>query len=173
MTGICLSSPFTLRRNPQFPQPRHQVLLRPVALDPVTVGAQQLQVLDVALATGAPRDDVVNLKDTERELAAASVAPAFLLAEEYVLVLPVRHRCVDIGGPGDVGAGGDQPVVEQVAHGLLQAHVDQIDGLGRDVDADPAPAQVLGGHARGSAAAGGGKPAKRGWLRKLSTTSPK
>ena len=46
-----------------------------------------------------------------------------------------------------------QPVVEQTPHGLLQAHVDQLNSLGRDVDADPAPAQVLGGHARGRAAA--------------------
>ena len=41
-----------------------------------------------------------------------------------------RDWCVDVGAPGDVGAGRDQPVVEQVAHGLLQAHVDQLDGLG-------------------------------------------
>ena len=76
------------------------------ALDPVAAGAQQVQILNVVLAAAALEDDVVNLKDTERELAAASVAPAFLLAEEYVLVLPVRHRRVDIGGPEDVGAGG-------------------------------------------------------------------
>ena len=90
-----------------------------------------------------------------------------------MLVLTVRHRHVDIGAPGDVGAGRYQPVVEQVAHGLLQADVDQLNGLGRDVDAYPPPAQVLSGDARGSAAASGGKSAKRDWLRKLSTTSPK
>ena len=38
------------RRNPQLPQPRHQVFLWPVTLDPVAVSAQQLQALDVALA---------------------------------------------------------------------------------------------------------------------------
>ena len=32
---------------PQFPQPGHQVVLRPVTLDPVAVSAQQLKVLDV------------------------------------------------------------------------------------------------------------------------------
>ena len=117
-------------------------------------------------------DDVVNLQDAERELAAAPVAPAFLLAEQHVLVLAVGHRRIDVGAPGDIGADRHQPVVEQVAHGLLQAHVDQLNGLGRDVDTDPAPAQVLGGDAGGSAAAEGGRPAKRGWPRKLSTTSP-
>ena len=106
------------------------------------MGAQQLQVLDVVLVADALGNYVVNLKDTERELAAAPVAPSFLLAEEDVLVLPVRHRRVDIGAPGYVGAGGDQPVVEQVAHGLLQAHVDQLDGFGRDVAAGLAPVQI-------------------------------
>lgn len=46
------------------------------------------------------------------------VAPALLLAEQDVLVLSVRHRHVD------VGAGCQQPVVEQVAHRPLQAHID-------------------------------------------------
>ena len=48
---------------------------------------------------------MVNLKVTERELAPASVAPALLLAEEHVFVLPVRHRRVDVGTPEYVGAG--------------------------------------------------------------------
>ena len=30
-----------------------------------------------------------------------------------------------------------EPVVEEVAHGLLEPHVDELDGLWRDVDADP------------------------------------
>ena len=74
-------------------------------------------------------DDMVDLEDTERELAPTSVASAFLLAEQDVLVLAVGHPHVDVGTPGDVGAGNHRSVVEQVAHGLLQAHVDQIDGL--------------------------------------------
>ena len=41
----------------------------------------------------------------------------------------VRHRQVDIGPREYVRASRHQPIVEQVAHGLLQAHVDQIDGL--------------------------------------------
>ena len=71
------------------------------------------------------------------------------------------HRSVDVGVPRDVNAG-RKPVVEQVTRGLLQTHIDQLNGLGRDVDADPAPAQVLSGDARGSAAANGGMLAKRG-----------
>ena len=35
-------------------------------------------------------------------------------------------------------------VAEQVAHGRLQVHIDQFNGLERDVDSDPAPAQVVG-----------------------------
>ena len=92
-----------LRRDPQFSQLGNQVLLRPVALHTVAVGAQQLQVLDVILAAGALGDDVFNCQDAERVLAAAAVAPAFLLAEEDVLVLPIRGRHVNVGAPGDVG----------------------------------------------------------------------
>ena len=54
----------------------------------------------------------------------------FLLAEPDVHGLPVGHRNVDVGAAGDLGAGCYQPVAEQVAHGLLQVHVDQLDGLG-------------------------------------------
>ena len=75
-----------------------------VALHSITVSAQLLQVLDVVLATAAG-NDVVNLQDGERELAAATVAPALLLAEQDVLVLAVRHRRIDVGAPGSVGAG--------------------------------------------------------------------
>ena len=91
-----------LRRDPQLPQSRHQVFLRPVALHPIAVSAHQLQVLDVVLATGPLRDDVIHLQNAERELAAASVAPALLLAEQDVFVLPVGHWDVDVGAPRDV-----------------------------------------------------------------------
>ena len=84
------------------------------------MGAQQLQVLDVVLAADALGDDVVDLKVAERELAPASVAPALLLAEQGMLVLagmaPARRcRCGQF---------------EQVAQGLLQGDVDQLNGLG-------------------------------------------
>ena len=75
------------RCDTQLPQPGQQVFLRSVSLDPVAVGAQQLQVLDVVLAAASTGDDVVHLKDAERELAAAPVAPSFLLAAQDVLVL--------------------------------------------------------------------------------------
>ena len=83
--------------------------MRSVVLDPVAVGAQELQVLDVVLiaATG---DDVVNLQDAERELTTAHVAPVLLLAEKNVLVLATRHRRVDFGAPGDVGTGCHRPI---------------------------------------------------------------
>ena len=55
----------------------------------------------------------------------------------------------------DVGAGGDVAVVEQAAHGLLEAHFDQLDGLGGYVDTDPLAAQIVGGDAGGGAAAEG------------------
>ena len=98
-------------------------------------------------AAAVLRNNVLDGEIAERELAAAPVAPALLLTEQHVLVLALRHRRVDVGAPGNVGAGGNQPVVEQAAHGLLQTHVDQYDGLGRDVYADPTPAQVFDGHA--------------------------
>ena len=79
--------------------------MRPVALDPIAVSAQQLRVLNVVLAAAAARNDVVNLQDAEGELAAATVAPAFLLAAQHVLVLAVRYRRIDVGAPRDVGAG--------------------------------------------------------------------
>ena len=80
-----------LRRNSQLPKPGHEVLLRPITLHSVTVGTQQLQVSDVVSATDALGDDVVDLEHTERELAPASVASAFLLAEQDVLVVAIRH----------------------------------------------------------------------------------
>ena len=55
---------------------------------------------------------MLHLQDSERKLAEAPVAPAFLLTEQDVLVQPVRHRRVDVGAPGDVGTSRDQPVVE-------------------------------------------------------------
>ena len=67
------------RRNPQLPQLGYQVLLRPVSLHPVAVGAQQLQDLDVVQSSITVQDDVSYFEDAERELAAAPVASAFLL----------------------------------------------------------------------------------------------
>ena len=37
-------------------------------------------------------DDVVHFEDAERELAAANVAPVFLMSEQQGLVLAVRNR---------------------------------------------------------------------------------
>ena len=42
--------PAVSRGDSQLPQPGHQVFLRTGALDPVAVGTQQLQVLDVVAA---------------------------------------------------------------------------------------------------------------------------
>ena len=56
-------------------------------------------------ATASFRNNVVNGEITEGEFAAAADAPALLLAEQNVLVLPVLHRRVDVGTPGYVGAG--------------------------------------------------------------------
>ena len=58
--------------------------MRPVALDAIAMSTQQLKVFDVVLAAAAG-NDVVNLQDAERELAAAPVAPAPLLAEQKCL----------------------------------------------------------------------------------------
>ena len=90
---------------------------------------------------------MVNLEYAERQLRPATVADAFLLAEGDVLVLAIGDRGVD------VGAGGDVTIVEQAAHVLLQAHVDQLDGLGGVVDANPLAAQSVGGDACDGAAA--------------------
>ena len=144
-----------LRRHAHFAEAGYQVFLGAVAFDAVAVGAEELEVFEVVGAAVGAGDDVVDLQDAEGELAAAAVAAAFLLAEEDVFVLAVGDGRVDVGATGNVGAGGDQAVVEELAHGLLQAHVDQFDGFGRDVDANPAAAQVFGGHAGGGAAAEG------------------
>ena len=89
-----------------------------------------MQVVDVVLATTPDGDDVVHFEDAEWELVATPVTPAFLLAEADVYGPPVGHRNVDVGAAGDLGAGCYQPVAEQVAHELPQAHVDQLDDLG-------------------------------------------
>ena len=98
------------------------------------------------MATGTLRDDVVHLQNLEREFAPTPVALALLLTEQDMLVLAVWNWRVDVGAPGDVGAARNQTVVEQVAHGLLQAHIDQLDGLGRGVNTYPWPAEVGGSH---------------------------
>ena len=101
------------------------------------------------------RDEVIDLEDSERELRPAAVAQPLLLAEENVLVLAVGNRRLDVRAAQDVGAGGDVAVVEQAAHGLLKAHVDQLDGLRGYVYTDPLAAQIVGGDAGGGAAAEG------------------
>ena len=64
---------------PKLPQPRHEILLRPVGLHPAAVGAQQLQVFDVVQGTGPLWDDIVSLQGAVRELATAPVEPSLLL----------------------------------------------------------------------------------------------
>ena len=109
------------------------------------------------MVSAAPRlrDDVIDLEDSERELRPAAVAEALLLAEQDVLVLAVGNEGVYVRAPGNVRAGGDVAVVEQAAHGLLEAHVDQLDGFRGYVDAYPLAAQLVGGDAGGGAAAEG------------------
>ena len=72
---------------------------------------------------------VVDLKQLEREIAPAAVARPLLLAEQDVLVLAVGNGSLDVGPVRDIRAGGNVTVVEQAVHGLLEAHVDQFDGL--------------------------------------------
>ena len=86
--------------------------MRPVALDPVAVSAQQLQVLDIVLAAGSLRNDMIDLEDAKGKIGAATVAPALLLAEENLFVLAVRNWL------GDVGAPGEQPVMQPVTRRL-------------------------------------------------------
>ena len=100
-------------------------------------------------------DSVVNLVQLEWEVSPAPGAQPFLLTEQDVLVLAVGNGSLDVCASGDVGAGGDVAVVEQAAHGLLEAHVDQLDGFRGYVDADPLAAQLVGGDAGGGAAAEG------------------
>ena len=101
------------------------------------------------------RDDVIDLEDSERELRPAAVAEALLLSEQDVFVLAVGNGRLDVRAARDVGAGGDVAVVEQAAHGLLKAHVDQLDSFRGYVDADSLAAQLVGGDAGGGAAAEG------------------
>ena len=62
-----------------------------VALDPVAMRAQQLQVLDVVLAAAAG-DDVVHLQDAGRVFTVALIVTPALLTEQSVLVPPVGHE---------------------------------------------------------------------------------
>ena len=88
----------------QFPQAGNQVFLWPVALDAIAVGAEELQVVDMVVAAGVLGNDVVHLKEAELESGVATVATAFLLAEQDVLVLAIRDRRVNVGAPGYVGS---------------------------------------------------------------------
>ena len=72
-------------------KPRHQVFHGPVAFDPIARTAQQLQVALVVGTATAARHHVVNLEHLERKLHLAAVALPFLLAEQYVAVLPVVY----------------------------------------------------------------------------------
>ena len=71
------------------------------------------------------------------------------------LFLQVVDRRVDVRATWDVGAGGDEPVVEQVAHEVAEAQVHKLDGLRGQVYANPLAAQLLGGYA-GRGASGEG-----------------
>ena len=108
----------------QFSETGHQVLLGPVSLGPIAVATEQLQVFDVVRPAGVDGNEMVHLQVSEFEGGSASSAMALLLAKENVLVLTVRPWCVD------VGAGGDQTVVKQAAHGLLEPYIDQLHGFG-------------------------------------------
>ena len=77
---------------PHLPQTGNRVLLPPISLHPVVVGAQQLQVLYVAGVAAGLGDDVVNLQVSELEGGAAPIALAFMLAIQYVLVMAIGTR---------------------------------------------------------------------------------
>ena len=151
---VRISGPWS-RSNAQFPQAGDQVFLGPVALDPVAVGAEELQVVDVVLAAGVLGDDVINLQVAKLESGTPPAATALLQPEQDVLVLAIGDRRINVGAPWDVGARRYQTVVEQLSHRLLQAEVDQLYGLGRDVDPEPAAPQVIRRDASSGAAAEG------------------
>ena len=115
-------------------------------------------ILPIATA----RDDAVQPKITKPELPAATVAPASLLTEQAASSLTGRPKNIDVGAHGDVGAGGDEPVYEQLADVLLQAHIGQFDSLARDVYADPPAAWDLGAGLAQRRRAGGVEVEKRG-----------
>ena len=122
---VRISGPWS-RSNAQFPQAGDQVFLGPVALDPVAVGAEELQVVDVVLAAGVLGDDVINLQVAKLESGTAPAATALLQPEQDVLVLAIGDRRINVGAPWDVGARRYQTVVEQLSHRLLQAEIDQL-----------------------------------------------
>lgn len=66
-----------------------EIFLRPVALDAIAVGAEELEVVQMVGPAAAAGDYVVNLEYPEGELGLAAVAAAFLPSEEDVLVLAV------------------------------------------------------------------------------------
>ena len=99
--------------HPQLFEPGNQVFLGPVALYPVAVPTEQLKVLEVVRPAGVDGNEVVHLQVSEVEGGPAASAAALLLTEEDMLVLAVRPESIDVRAAGNVGAGGDQAVVEQ------------------------------------------------------------
>ena len=67
---------------------------------------------------------MVHSNGTAQELAAAVLALACPLTEYYEFVQLVREWDVGLSAARDDGADHSQPVVEQIAHGLLWACID-------------------------------------------------
>ena len=103
-------------------QPSNQVSHIPVALDPIAVRAQQLQIVRVVRPAPRLRHHVVNLHYLEQKLRLAPPAHPLLPAKQHVLLLPVRDRGLDIRAPRNVRPSRDQPIVEQTSHELPQPH---------------------------------------------------
>ena len=87
---------------------------------------------------------MVNFVELEGEVFAATVAQPLLLPVEDVLILAVGYWSVYVSPAGYVRPGRDIAVVEEAAHCLLEAHANQFNGLGGDVDTDPTTAQLVG-----------------------------
>ena len=123
-----------------------QVLHASVSLDAVAVAAEKLEVFQVVGSALATRDDVIDFKVSCLEVLGATRAVAFLNAVEREPVRSVGWEMAQVGTHGNVRAGRDVPGVKEAAHRLLQAHVDELGGLGANVDARPSAVRVVGGN---------------------------
>ena len=118
--------PSTLARHLGLPQLVQECLDLGNAPGRANPGDKMMTLVASALA-GGDCIDVLRTGRTAGTLGGTVKAPSTL--GTFLRSFRWGTGRVDVRAPWDVGAGCHQPVVEQVAHGLLQAHVDRFDGV--------------------------------------------
>ena len=94
-------------------------------------------------STATRWDDMIDFKMSELESRVTAVASPFLFTEQHVFVLPVVLGGINVCTSRDVCTVGDEAIVEETTHRLLEPYVDQIGGFRRDIDSHPLTAQTF------------------------------